>query len=250
MMKNRVAVVTGGLSGIGRAAAEMLARHGAAVVVSGRNEAAGAALVQALAFDGARAAYIHCDVRQEADIKALVGHAVSRFGRLDCAVNNAGTDGASRPLVEQTGETYAETFDINVRGTLLCMKYEMQAMMAQGQGGSIVNLSSTMAFRGRPGLGLYCASKMAVEGLTRVGAIEGAAHNIRVNAIAPGQIDTPMLDRVAATRGGKDHIAASVPLKRVGTPEEAANLILFLCSDQSSYITGQSVAIEGGRLAQ
>lgn len=248
-MQGRVALVTGALSGIGRAAVEAFARQGARVVVSGRNATRGAALVDALRAAGHEAVYRDCDVRSEADIEALVALALERYGRLDIAVNNAGADGASLPITEHTPETYAETFDINVRGVLLSMKHEMRAMAKSG-GGSIVNVSSTMAFRGRPNLGLYCASKHAVEGLTKVGAIEGAAMGIRVNGIAPGQIDTPMLDRVATKVGGKGHIAAGPPMKRLGTPEEAASLILYLASDGASYVTGQTVAVEGGRLAQ
>lgn len=248
-MQGKVALVTGALSGIGRAAAVGLARAGARVVVTGRDEAAGAALVAEIKADGGEAKFAPCDVRDEAEIAAAVDLAVKNFGRLDIAVNNAGTDGASRPLIEHTPESYAEAFDINVRGTLLSMKHAMLAMQKSG-GGAIVNVSSTMAFRGRPNLGLYCASKHAVEGLTKVGAIEGAAHGIRVNAIAPGQIDTPMLDRVAGhIPGGKEHIAAGPPMKRLGSPEEAADLICYLASDKASYVTGQSVAIEGGRLA-
>lgn len=247
-MHGHVALVTGALSGIGRATVTAFARRGASVVVSGRNRDIGAAFVAELRASGTEASYQNCDVRSEDEIAALVAHAVERYGRLDHAVNNAGTEGASLPLTEQTLETYAETFDINVRGILLSMKHEMRAMARTG-GGSIVNLSSTMARVGRPGLGLYCASKHAIEGLIKVGAIEGAPLGIRVNGIAPGQVDTPMLDRVAATRGGKQHIANSIPMKRVGTAEEAANLILFLASPEASYVTGQSVAIDGGRLA-
>lgn len=247
-MKGKVAVVTGALSGIGRAAAIGLARRGARVVISGRNEAAGATLVEEIRASGGEAMFQRCDVRLEKDLKLLVDKAVESYGRLDIAVNNAGTDGASLPLVEQTAENFAECFDINVRGTMLAMKYQMLAMAKTG-GGAIVNVSSTMAFRGRPNLGLYCASKHAVEGLVKVGAIEGAAMGIRVNAIAPGQIDTPMLDRIATKVGGKEHIAAGPPMKRLGTPEEAADLIIYLASEQASYVTGQSVAIEGGRLA-
>ncbi len=247
-MRGEVALVTGALSGIGRATAVAFAKRGANVVAAGRDEAKGAEFVDELRALGVEASYRNCDVRHEDQIAALVDHAVERFGKISFAVNNAGTDGASLPLVEHTAETYAEAFDTNARGTLLAMKYEMLAMAKTG-GGSIVNLSSTMAFRGRPGLGIYCASKGAVEGLTRVGAIEGAPMGIRVNAIAPGQIDSPMLDRVASTRGGKEHIAAGPPMKRLGTPEEAAELIVFLASPAASYVTGQSVAIEGGRLA-
>lgn len=248
-MQGQVALVTGALTGIGRAAALGFAKAGAWLVIGGRKDAVGADLVAEIVALGSDAAYRHCDVRDESDIAALVALALERFGRLDHAVNNAGTDGASRPLTQHTPETYAEAFDINVRGVLLSMKHEMLAMAGNG-GGSIVNVSSTMAFRGRPNLGLYCASKHAVEGLTKVGAIEGAPLGIRVNGIAPGQIDTQMLDRVAGhIPGGKEHIAAGPPMKRLGTPEEAADLILYLSSARASYVTGQTVAIEGGRLA-
>lgn len=248
-MQGKVAIVTGAVSGIGRAAAVALADRGVKVIVSGRNAEAGEALVDGLNAAGGETLFQRCDVASETDIKALVDRAVAVWGRLDIAINNAGTDGAALPLIEQTPENFAETFDINVRGTMLCMKHEMLAMADNG-GGAIVNVSSTMAFRGRPNLGLYCASKHAVEGLVKVGAIEGAPLGIRVNAIAPGQIDTPMLDRVAGIiKGGKEHIAAGPPMKRLGTSEEAADLILYLASDQASYVTGQSVAVEGGRLA-
>ena len=248
-MQGKVALVTGALSGIGRAAALGFARRGAHVVVSGRNDADGDELVGEIEQIGAKAVYRRCDVTDEDDIAALVRLAVDRFGQLDMAVNNAGTDGKSAPLVEHTPESYAAAFDVNVLGLLMSMKHEMLAMEQSG-GGAIVNVSSTMAFRGRPRLGLYCASKHAVEALTKVGAIEGAEHGIRVNGIAPGQIDTPMLDRVAGhIPGGKEHIAAGPPMKRLGTPDEAADLICYLASDEASYVTGQTVAVEGGRLA-
>jgi len=247
-MKDRVAVITGALSGIGRATAVEFARRGATVVVSGRNPEAGAALVAELEGLGTKASFFRADMCNEAEIAGLIDHAVATFDRIDFAINNAGTEGQSLPLVDQTADSYAEMFDINVRGTLPSMKYEMAAMAKTG-GGGIVNLSSTMARVARPGLGVYCASKAAVEALTRVGAVEGAANGIRVNAIAPGAIDTPMLDRVAAPRGGKQHVASTIPMRRTGTPEEAAQLIVFLASDAASYVTGQCVAIEGGRLA-
>ncbi|MCH7629903.1 SDR family NAD(P)-dependent oxidoreductase [Novosphingobium sp.] len=247
-MEGKIALVTGALSGIGRATAVGLAQRGATVIVSGRKADVGAALVAQIEANGGKAVFAPCDVGKPDQIAALVAFAMDRFGRLDIAINNAGTDGASLPLVEHTAETYAECFDVNVRGLLLCMKHEMLAMQ-RGGGGAIVNVSSTMAFRGRPNLGLYCASKHAVEGLTKVGAIEGAAMGVRVNGIAPGQIESPMLDRVALKVGGKDHIAAGPPMKRLGQPEEAADLICYLASDQASYVTGQTVAVEGGRLA-
>jgi NAD(P)-dependent dehydrogenase (short-subunit alcohol dehydrogenase family) len=247
--QGKIALVTGALTGIGRATAIAFAERGAKLVVSGRSAEKGAALVELLSGKGAETIFVACNVAREEEIKALVDQAIAHFGRVNIAVNNAGKNGQSLPLTEHSNESYDEVFDTNVRGMLFAMKHEMLAMAKTG-GGSIVNLSSTMAFRGRPNLGLYCASKHAVEGFTKVGAIEGAAIGVRVNAVAPSQIDTPMLTSVAGSiQGGKDHIAAGPPMKRLGTSEEAAELILFLASDAASYVTGQSVAIEGGRLA-
>lgn len=243
-----VALVTGALSGIGRATAQAFAQAGLAVVIGGRNRNAGEALREELEANGGRARFFQTDVRDERAVSGLVEHAIQQFGRLDHAANCAGTEGASIPLVDQTLESYTETFNANVLGTFFAMKHEMRAMFANG-GGSIVNVSSTMSRVGRPGLSIYSASKSAVEGLTRAGSIEGAPMNVRVNAIAPGPIDTPMLERVAAPRGGVSALSGSIPMRRVGTPREAADLILFLCSANAGYVTGQSVALDGGRLA-
>jgi len=244
----KVAVVTGALSGIGRATAIAFARNGVAVFAAGRDPDAGQALERLIREGGGEATFVRTDIRDEAQVCALIELALRRHGRVDHAANCAGTDGVSTPIVDQTPDGYAAMFDTNVLGTLLAMKHELR-VMRDGDGGSIVNVSSTMSRVGRAGLAAYAASKSAVEGLTKVGAIEGAAFGVRVNAIAPGPIDTPMLERVASTRGGKAAISASIPLRRAGRPEEAADLILYLCSARASYVTGQSVAIDGGRLA-
>src|SRR5712671_1636835 len=216
-MSNPVVLITGALTGIGRATALAFAHEGARLVVSGRREDAGLALVAELRTLGADAEFIRADVRHEDDVRNLVDRTVARFGRLDVAVNNAGTEGTPGPVTKQTAASYAATFDTNVLGVLLSMKHEMRVMQAQGSG-SIVNLSSTMGHRGAPGASLYTASKHAVEGLTKSAALEGAASGIRVNAVAPGPVETGMLNRFTGTAERKAGLVAGVPLKRVGTP--------------------------------
>ena len=243
-----VVLITGALAGIGRATALAFARQGARLVVSGRHDDAGAMLVHELRELGAEAEFVRADVRHEADVQALVDRAVARFGRLDIAVNNAGTEGQPGPLTAQTAETYAATFDTNVLGTIFSLKHELRVMLAQG-GGSIVNLSSTMGHRGNANAGLYVASKHAVEGLTRTAALEGAAAGVRVNAVAPGPIDTDMLARFAGDDARKNGLAAGVPMKRLGQPEEIAQAIVFLASDQAGFLTGQVIDVNGGKTA-
>src|ERR1700688_470744 len=193
-MSHPVVLITGALTGIGRATALAFAAEGAKVVVSGRRDDAGAALAAELRARGAEAEFIRADVRHEDDVRHLIDKTVARFGRLDVAVNNAVPEGKPGPVTEQTAESYAAAFDTNVLGVLLSMKHEMRVMQAQG-GGSIVNLSSTMGQRGAAGASLYTASKHAVEGLTKSAALEGAASNVRVNAVAPGPVETGLLNR-------------------------------------------------------
>jgi NAD(P)-dependent dehydrogenase (short-subunit alcohol dehydrogenase family) len=247
-MNPPVVLITGALTGIGRATALAYAAEGARIVVSGRREEAGQALALELRGRGAEAVFVVADVRREDDVRRLVDAAVERFGRLDIAINNAGTEGVTGPLTEQSAETYAATFDTNVLGTLLSLKHELRVMLAQG-GGSVVNVSSTMGSRGAPGASLYVASKHAVEGLTKSAALEGAPHGVRVNAVAPGPVDTGMLTRFTATPERKTALIASVPMKRIGQPEEIAQTIVFLASDKAQYLTGQIVGVNGGRTA-
>jgi NAD(P)-dependent dehydrogenase (short-subunit alcohol dehydrogenase family) len=247
-MSNQVVLITGALTGIGRATALAFARDGARVVVSGRHADAGQKLADELRALGAEAEFIAADVRHEDEVRNLVDRTVKRFGRLDAAVNNAGTEGKPGPIVEQSAETYAATFDTNVLGTLLSMKHELRVMAAQGFG-SIVNLSSTLGQKTAPGASLYAASKHAVEGLTKTGALEAAAFGGRVNAVAPGPVDTELLSRFTATADRKAGLIAGVPLKRVGKPEEIAQAIVFLASDRASFITGQIVGVDGGKMA-
>jgi NAD(P)-dependent dehydrogenase (short-subunit alcohol dehydrogenase family) len=248
LMPNPVVLITGALTGIGRATALAFGREGARVVVSGRREEIGQALANELRGAGAEAEFIRADVRHEDDVRALVDKTVARFGRLDVAVNNAGTEGAPGPVTEQNAESYASTFDTNVLGTLLSMKHEMRVMLAQGSG-SIVNLSSTMGQRGAPNASLYTASKHAVEGLTKSAALEGAASGVRVNAVAPGPVETEMLNRFTGSAERKAATVGNVPLKRAGTPEEIADAILFLASDKATFITGQIINVNGGKTA-
>src|SRR6202171_3031561 len=243
-----VVLITGAITGIGRATALAFAREGARVVVSGRRDDAGQALATELRALGADAEYMRSDVRSEDDVRALVDKTLARFGRLDVAINNAGTEGKPGPVTEQSCDTYAATFDTNVLGTLLSMKHELRVMQVQGRG-SIVNLSSTMGQRGAPGASLYTASKHAVEGLTKSAALEGAASGIRVNAVAPGPIETAMLDRFTGSADRKAGMVAGIPLQRAGQPQEIADAIVFVASARASFITGQIINVNGGKTA-
>src|ERR1700692_972755 len=217
-MDTPVVLITGALTGIGRATALAFAREGARVVVSGRHEEAGHALASGLGALGAEVEFIKADVRNEDDVRALVVGTVARFGRLDAAVNNAGTEGRLGPATEQTAETYAATFDTNVLGTILSMKHELRVMQAQ-RAGSIVNISSLVGHQGALGASIYAASKHAVEGLTRSAALEAAPFGVRVNAVAPGVIETGMFSRFAGTTGIQAALVAAIPLKRGAKPE-------------------------------
>jgi len=247
-MNSPVVLVTGALTGIGRATALAFARGGARVVVSGRRDDAGRALAGEIQALGAGAEFVRTDVREDTEVRNLIDRAVARFGRLDVAVNNAGTEGQPGPLTEQSRESYAATFDTNVLGTILSLKHELRVMTAQGSG-SIINLSSTMGSRGAAGASMYVASKHAVEGLTRSAALEGAPFGVRVNAVAPGPVDTELLNRFAAGADRKAAMAQGVPLKRLGRAEEIAHAILFLASDEAGFLTGEIVHVNGGKTA-
>jgi NAD(P)-dependent dehydrogenase (short-subunit alcohol dehydrogenase family) len=242
-------LITGALTGIGRATALAFASEGARVVVSGRRDEEGKKLVAELRKLGAEADFVRSDVRHEDDVRNMIDKTVARFGRLDVAVNNAGTEGKPGPVTEQNAESYAAIFDTNVLGTLLSMKHELRVMLAQGSG-SIVNVSSTFGQTGGAGASVYAASKHAVEGLTQSAALEAAGSGVRVNVVAPGPIDTGMLTRFTGTDERKAGLVAGVPLKRSGKPEEIAQTILFLSSDKASFITGASIAADGGKTAQ
>jgi NAD(P)-dependent dehydrogenase (short-subunit alcohol dehydrogenase family) len=247
-MRERVVLVTGALAGIGRATAIAFARDGASVVVSGRRDEEGKALAAELRELGGRAEYIRADVTIEDDVRLLVEGTVEIFGKLDAAVNNAGYTGSAGPLTTQTAEAYDTVFNTNVLGLLFSLKYELRVMIEQGHG-SIVNLSSTFGERGSRGAGLYAASKHAVNGFTRSAALEVASEGIRVNAVAPGPVATAGLDNFAGGADAAAALAAGVPMGRLGHVDEIADVIQFLTSDQARFITGQIVAVNGGKSA-
>lgn len=246
--KTPVVLITGALAGIGRATALAYADIGAKVVVSGRREDAGKKLVAELRERGAEAEFIKADVRHDDEVRRLVDETVARFGRLDVAVNNAGTEGTPGPVVEQSAESYAAIFETNVLGVLLSTKHEMRVMSNQ-KSGSIINISSVLGHIGMPGVSVYTASKHAVEGLTKSAALEGAAVGVRVNAVSPGPIETGMLNRFVGNNDeAKNGFLQTIPMKRAGRPEEVARAILFLGSDDASFMTGASVPVDGGGL--
>jgi NAD(P)-dependent dehydrogenase (short-subunit alcohol dehydrogenase family) len=247
-MSNPVVLITGALTGIGRAAAIAFAKKGAKLVVSGRRDEAGNALARELRALGSEAEFINADVRKEDDVRALVDKTVARFGRLDVAVNNAGTEGKVGPITEQTAESYAATFDTNVLGVILSMKHEVRVMRGQASG-NIINISSTYGHEGAAGASIYVGSKHAVEGVTKSVALEIAKSGIRVNGVAPGPTDTGMLTRFTATPENKAALVAGVPMGRLGLSEELANAIGFIASDEASFITGHVLHVDGGHSA-
>ncbi|MDB5479375.1 MAG: putative dehydrogenase [Caulobacteraceae bacterium] len=247
-MSTQVVLITGALTGIGRAAAIAFAKKGAKVVVSGRRDEAGQALVKELQALGSEAEFIHADVLKEDDLRDLVDKTVARFGRLDVAVNNAASEGAVGPITDQTPESFAATFDTNVLGVVLSMKHEVRAMQAQGSG-NIINISSTYGHEGAAGASIYVGAKHAVEGITKSVALETAKSGIRVNAVAPGPTDTGMLTRFTGTAENKAALASQVPLGRLGLSEEVADGIVFIASDEARFITGHVLNVDGGHSA-
>lgn len=247
---NRVALVTGATSGIGRATAIAFAREGAKVVVSGRRENEGNETVALIRNAGGEAAFVKADVSSEAEVAALAAKVLSTYGRLDAAFKNAGVEDQPAPVHEQTVENYHRIMNTNVLGVFLSLKYEIAAMLKNG--GAIVNNSSVAGLIGFPGAALYAASKHAVIGLTKSTALEYATQGIRVNAVSPGGIETPMFDRFTEGLGtdARNRIAALHPIGRTGQPEEIAEAVLWLCSDKASFVTGQSLAVDGGWTAQ
>jgi NAD(P)-dependent dehydrogenase (short-subunit alcohol dehydrogenase family) len=245
-MSNPVVLITGALTGIGRAAAIAFARKGAKVVVSGRRDEAGQALVKELRALGSEAEFINADVRKEADVRALVDKTIARFGRLDVAVNNAATEGQVGPITDQTAESFAATFETNVLGVVLSMKHEVRVMQAQ-KSGSIINISSTYGHAGAAGASIYVGAKHAVEGITKSVALEIAKSGIRVNAVAPGPTDTGMLTRFTGTAENKAALATTVPMGRLGLSEEVADGIVFIASDEARFITSHVLNVDGGK---
>jgi NAD(P)-dependent dehydrogenase (short-subunit alcohol dehydrogenase family) len=248
-MSSQVVLITGALTGIGRAAAVAFAKKGAKVVVAGRRDAVGTALAAELRGLGAEAEFVNADVRKDDDVRNLVDKTVAKFGRLDVAVNNAGTEGKPGPITDQTAESIAATFDTNVVGVALSMKHEVRVMQAQ-RSGSIINITSTYGHKGAAFASVYVGSKFAVEGITKSVALEVASSGIRVNAVAPGATETDMLNRFTGGNAEmKAGLVGTVPFRRPGTPEECANLIVFVGSNEASYITGSVFDGDGGMSA-
>ncbi len=246
----KVALVTGGGVGIGKGTALAFARAGAKVVIGNRNVEKGQEVVDLIKSEGGDASFRKTDVLLEEDIKALVDFAVSTYGRIDVAFNNAGVEGDLGPTTDQTIDNYAFVMDTNVRGVWLSMKYQIPQMLKAG-GGAIVNNSSAAGLVGLPGASIYCASKHAVMGLTKCAALEFATHGIRVNSVNPAVIETSMADRLADGMGAsQEDLNAMHPIGRTGSVDEVASAVLWLCSDKASFVTGTSLAVDGGYMAR
>ena len=245
--ENKVALVTGAASGMGLATAEAFAAAGAAVALVDLNEPAVRKLAERLVAEGHKAIAIACDVADDAQVEAMVAQTVAAFGRLDAAYNNAGVQNVLAETADTTREDYDRVMGINLRGEWSCLKFELQQMRKQGSG-AIVNCSSLGGLVGGAERGIYHAAKHGILGFTKSAALEYAARGIRINAVCPGLIWTPMADQMVASGQG-DALKAmenSVPMGRVGRPEEIANAVLWLCSDAASYVTGQSISVDGG----
>ena len=244
--ENKVSLITGAGSGIGRATAMAFAEEGAKVIVSDIHEENGRETVELIKKNKGEAYFIKCDVSSEEEVKNLIGEIIKKFGRLDCAYNNAGIEGLPSTTVECSEENWNKTINTNLKGVWLCMKYEIPVMLEAGKG-SIVNCSSIAGLVGFETVPAYVASKHGVIGLTEAAALEFAKKNIRINAVCPGVIETPMLERF--TKGENQVMADQDPMGRIGRPEEIADSVLWLCSDKSSYVTGQALAVDGGWVA-
>lgn len=251
LLAGKVALVTGGASGIGRAAALAMAREGARVVVADVAEAGGSETVQRIVAAGGQALFQRADVADAADVATLVRRAVETYGRLDCAFNNAGIEGAIAAPHEYPDDAFDRVIAVNLKGVWLCLKAEVQQMLAQG-GGAIVNTASAAGLVGAPTIAAYAASKHGVVGLTKSFALAYARQGIRVNAVCPGIIRTPMVERSFMARG-PDAVArleATEPVGRLGTPEEVAEAVVWLCSDAAAFVTGVALPVDGGLVAR
>lgn len=248
-LAGRIALVTGAAHGIGLVTAQCLASAGARLMLADIDEAAGRRVVAQFHELGLDVRFTRCDVTAAESVRALIDATLDAFGALDCAVNNAGIEHRHARLADHDDDDFDRVIAVNLRGVYLCMKYELKAMLAQG-GGAIVNTASVAGLRSAPGLGGYVASKHGVMGLTRTAAVEYAARGIRVNAVCPGFTNTEMVQRlVAATPRVGESMAAASPMRRIGEPDEIARAIAWLCSDESSYLNGQGITLDGGMMA-
>jgi NAD(P)-dependent dehydrogenase (short-subunit alcohol dehydrogenase family) len=247
--ESKIALVTGGTSGIGRETAILFAKAGAKVVVAGRREAEGQETVELIRAAGADSLFVKTDVSKAADVEALIKNTSEKFGRLDVAFNNAGTEGVWVPIARQSEADWDRTIEINLKGVWLCLKYEIRQMLKQGGGGAIVNMSSVTGLIGTAGAAAYGASKHGVIGLTKSAALETAKSGIRVNAICPAVIETAMGERLFGSPAAHKFVLGCHPIGRFGKPMEVAEAVVWMCSDRASFMTGQSLVLDGGFLA-
>jgi NAD(P)-dependent dehydrogenase (short-subunit alcohol dehydrogenase family) len=250
LLQGKIALITGCSSGIGRAAAINFSREGAIVTGADVNREGGEATIKMIRDSGGKAEFVLADVTDAGQVQSLIAGVVKAHGRLDCAYNNAGIEGDVIELHETSERSYDRVMAINVKGVWLCLKYEIQQMRKQ-DGGAIVNTASVAGLSGFPSLSIYVASKHAVVGMTKSAAIECAQSGIRINAVCPGPVDTPMMERIANNEGapGRKEFEAIVPMRRYANPEEIAIAVTWLCSPQASYVTGVTLPVDGGLFA-
>lgn len=248
-MEGKVALVTGGTSGIGREAALTFAKAGAKVAVNGRREAEGDETVSMISALGGEAIFLKADVAQSSEVEAMIQKTVDDFGRLDFAFNNAGVEGTWVALARQTEADFDKTIAVNLKGVWLCLKYEIRQMLRQRSGGAIVNMASINGLAGAAGASAYCASKHGVIGLTKAAALENAANQIRINAVCPAVVETSMAERLFSSPKVHEHVLHAHPIGRFARPDEIAEAVVWMCSDRASYMTGHALTLDGGFLA-
>lgn len=248
-LEGKIALVTGGTSGIGRETAVLFARSGAKVVVAGRREAEGNETAELIRAAGGEGIFVKTDVSKGPEVEALIQTVAEKFGRLDIAFNNAGIEGVWLPILRQSEEEFDRTVNINLKGSWLCLKYEIKQMTKQGTGGAIVNMASVTALVGAAGAAAYSASKHGVIGLTKSAALETARSGIRINAVCPAVIETAMADRLFSAPQVHKYVQSCHPIGRFGKPSEVAEAVVWMCSDAASFMTGQSLILDGGFLA-
>jgi len=248
-LHGKVGLITGGTSGIGRDTAVLFAKSGAKVVVAGRREPEGKETIDMVRAAGGDGLFVKTDVSRAADVASLVQQTIAKYGRLDVAFNNAGIEGNWLPIVDQPEEDWDRTIDINLKGTWLCLKYEIQQMLRQGGSGAIVNMASVAGLMGAAAAATYVASKHGVIGLTKSAALETARSGIRVNVVCPAVIETPMGNRIFGEGPMHDFALGHHPIGRFGKPLEIAEAVVWMCSDRASFMTGQSLVLDGGFLA-
>jgi NAD(P)-dependent dehydrogenase (short-subunit alcohol dehydrogenase family) len=248
-LEGKVGLVTGGTSGIGRETAVLFAKAGVKIAVAGRREREGEKTVELIHAAGGEGLFVKADVSKASEVEALIQTVVERFERLDLAFNNAGVEGVWAPLAQQTEEDFDRTINVNLKGVWLCLKYEIQQMLKQGGGGAIVNMASIMGLVGSAGSSVYSASKHGVIGLTQSAALENAKRKVRVNAVCPGFIETEMADRTLRVPTVHKYVVSCHPVGRLGNPTEIAEAVVWMCSDRASFMTGQTMVLDGGFLA-